>query len=275
MRAAWSACSTRCRLFFLICGIPPRPGFRRRPPGRHPAGALARIARQRLVHPAGALLHAAGAGRLGGARLDAGDPEEPNSTSARARPACRPRSSGRCAAIVGAVLGGWLADRWMRRSDRGRIYVSAIGMALIIPAMFGVGYAPQTGLLWVAIAFLHPVRAGLGILRLQQHAHPLPDRAAGTARHRLRHHEPGEHQLRRLRRLGLRHPARPPGAAASASSASSPAPRCSRSCSCCSSSRATRNGSRSRALIFMSSTSASGIRPRDQRHPFDNDASDT
>ena len=59
-----------------------------------------------------------------------------------------------CAAIFGAVLGGWLADRWMRRSGRGRIYVSAIGMGLIIPAMFGVGYAPQTGALWVAIAFL-------------------------------------------------------------------------------------------------------------------------
>ena len=64
------------------------------------------------------------------------------------------------AAIVGAVTGGWLADRWMRTSDRGRIYVSAIGMSLIVPAMFGVGYAPQTGLLWVAIAFL--VLFGIG-----------------------------------------------------------------------------------------------------------------
>ncbi len=64
------------------------------------------------------------------------------------------------AAIVGAVAGGWLADRWMRRSIRGRIYVSAIGMSLIVPAMFGVGYAPQTGLLWVAVAFL--VLFGLG-----------------------------------------------------------------------------------------------------------------
>jgi MFS transporter, Spinster family, sphingosine-1-phosphate transporter len=64
------------------------------------------------------------------------------------------------AAIVGAVSGGWLADRWMRKSVRGRIYVSAIGMSLIVPAMFGVGYAPQTGLLWVAIAFL--VLFGIG-----------------------------------------------------------------------------------------------------------------
>jgi MFS family permease len=64
------------------------------------------------------------------------------------------------AAIVGAVAGGWLADRWMRRTSRGRIFTSAIGMALIVPAMFGVGYAPQTGQLWVAVAFL--VLFGLG-----------------------------------------------------------------------------------------------------------------
>jgi MFS family permease len=59
-----------------------------------------------------------------------------------------------CAAIVGAIAGGWLADRWMRRTGRGRIYVSALGMGCIIPAMFGVGYSPQTGALWVAIVFL-------------------------------------------------------------------------------------------------------------------------
>jgi MFS family permease len=64
------------------------------------------------------------------------------------------------AAVIGAVTGGWLADRWMRRNVRGRIYVSAIGMCLIVPAMFGVGYAPQTGLLSVAIAFL--VLFGIG-----------------------------------------------------------------------------------------------------------------
>jgi MFS family permease len=64
------------------------------------------------------------------------------------------------AAIVGAVAGGWLADRWMQRTIRGRIYVSAIGMSFIVPAMFGVGYAPGTGLLSVAIVFL--ILFGLG-----------------------------------------------------------------------------------------------------------------
>ena len=64
------------------------------------------------------------------------------------------------AAIVGALVSGWLADRWMRSSDRGRIRTSALGMIMIIPAMFGVGFAPQTGMLWVAIASL--ILFGLG-----------------------------------------------------------------------------------------------------------------
>lgn len=58
------------------------------------------------------------------------------------------------AAIGGAILGGWWADRWMQSNVRGRIFVSAIGMAAIVPALFGVGYSPLTGQLWVAIAFL-------------------------------------------------------------------------------------------------------------------------
>jgi MFS family permease len=61
------------------------------------------------------------------------------------------------AAIVGALLGGLLADRWMRRSERGRIFTSALGMSLIVPAMFGVGHAST---LAIAVAFL--VLFGLG-----------------------------------------------------------------------------------------------------------------
>ena len=67
------------------------------------------------------------------------------------------------AAIAGAIGGGWLADRWMRRSPRGRINTSALSMAFIVPAMVGVGYAPGTGLLWVAIAFLILFGLGWGI----------------------------------------------------------------------------------------------------------------
>lgn len=61
------------------------------------------------------------------------------------------------AAIFGAIIGGWLADRWMQRHIRGRIFVSAIGMCFIVPAIFGVGNA---GSLTVAILFL--VLFGLG-----------------------------------------------------------------------------------------------------------------
>ncbi len=61
------------------------------------------------------------------------------------------------AAILGAFVGGWWADAWMRHSERGRILVSAIGMGLIVPAIFGVGNA---GTLTMAVAFL--VLFGLG-----------------------------------------------------------------------------------------------------------------
>lgn len=64
------------------------------------------------------------------------------------------------AAIIGAIAGGFLADRWMAKSSRGRIYVSALGMSMIVPAILGIGYSPQSGQLMVAIAFL--ILFGLG-----------------------------------------------------------------------------------------------------------------
>jgi MFS family permease len=66
------------------------------------------------------------------------------------------------AALLSAILGGWLADRWMRRSERGRIYVSAIGMMLIVPAMFGVGNAPALNSFGLAIASLILFGVGWG-----------------------------------------------------------------------------------------------------------------
>jgi len=61
------------------------------------------------------------------------------------------------ASLLGVGLGGWLADSWMRRTERGRIFVSAIGMTLFLPALFGVGLATHLGL---AVAFL--VLYGIG-----------------------------------------------------------------------------------------------------------------
>jgi len=63
------------------------------------------------------------------------------------------------AAIFGAFIGGFLADRWSRLTPRGRIYVSAIGTSLIIPALFGVGNA---GSLAVAVLFLALFGLGWG-----------------------------------------------------------------------------------------------------------------
>jgi MFS family permease len=61
------------------------------------------------------------------------------------------------ASLVGAVLGGLLADRLMRRTPRGRIFASALGMVLFLPALFCVG---QAGTLGVAILGL--IVFGLG-----------------------------------------------------------------------------------------------------------------
>jgi MFS transporter, Spinster family, sphingosine-1-phosphate transporter len=55
------------------------------------------------------------------------------------------------ASLVGAVVGGALADRWMQTNVRGRIFVSAIGMSLFLPALFSVGNAHSLG---VAVAGL-------------------------------------------------------------------------------------------------------------------------
>ena len=64
------------------------------------------------------------------------------------------------AAILGALAGGSLADRWMRRSPRGRVFTSAIGMGLVAVAVAGVGHA---GTLADAIACLSVFGLGWGL----------------------------------------------------------------------------------------------------------------
>jgi MFS family permease len=63
------------------------------------------------------------------------------------------------ASLGGVLLGGWLADRWMLQTRRGRIYVSALGMSLFLPALFGVGNA---GTLLAAVVFLALFGLGWG-----------------------------------------------------------------------------------------------------------------
>ncbi len=61
------------------------------------------------------------------------------------------------ASLAGALLGGTLADRWMGHTPRGRIFTSAIGMILFLPALFSVGNAST-----LSIAILGLVVFGFG-----------------------------------------------------------------------------------------------------------------
>lgn len=42
--------------------------------------------------------------------------------------------------LLGVILGGILSDRWVQKNIRGRIYTSAIGLALTIPALILIGF---------------------------------------------------------------------------------------------------------------------------------------
>jgi len=61
------------------------------------------------------------------------------------------------AMFAGALLGGTLADRAVRSTPRGRIYISALGMALCVPALIGLG---NVGTLTTAIVCM--IFFGLG-----------------------------------------------------------------------------------------------------------------
>ncbi len=53
------------------------------------------------------------------------------------------------ASLGGVFLGGVVADWWMRRTNRGRIYTSSLGVLLLVPALLFLGYSWTMG---VAIA---------------------------------------------------------------------------------------------------------------------------
>ncbi len=61
------------------------------------------------------------------------------------------------ASIIGVIAGGSLADRWMKRTHRGRIFTSAIGMVMFLPALFSVGHAPT-----LTVAIVGLIIFGLG-----------------------------------------------------------------------------------------------------------------
>jgi len=61
------------------------------------------------------------------------------------------------ASFIGVLLGGVVADFWMRRTGRGRIFTSALGVLLLVPALLGLGFAWSLG---AAIVFM--ILFGLG-----------------------------------------------------------------------------------------------------------------
>jgi MFS transporter, Spinster family, sphingosine-1-phosphate transporter len=61
------------------------------------------------------------------------------------------------ASFVGVLLGGAIADLWMRATPRGRIYTSALGVFLMVPALLGMGWAWSLG---AAVVFM--VLFGIG-----------------------------------------------------------------------------------------------------------------
>jgi MFS family permease len=61
------------------------------------------------------------------------------------------------ASFIGVLLGGVVADWWMRKTGRGRIFTSALGVLLLVPALLGLGYAWSMG---AAVVFM--ILFGLG-----------------------------------------------------------------------------------------------------------------
>ncbi|MBD5244070.1 MAG: MFS transporter [Barnesiella sp.] len=52
------------------------------------------------------------------------------------------------ASFIGVMIGGPISDKWVRRNVRGRIYTSAIGLALMIPALVLIGLAHNA---WLSV----------------------------------------------------------------------------------------------------------------------------
>ncbi len=61
--------------------------------------------------------------------------------------------------LIGLIVGGICADRWSRRTERGRIYTAVIGMCIGAPAIF---LAAHTGTFGIAIAGLMLFGLGRG-----------------------------------------------------------------------------------------------------------------
>lgn len=57
-----------------------------------------------------------------------------------------------CSSLLGVLFGGRLSDNWVMKNNRGRVYTSAIGLALTIPALFFLGFGEHV-IFAIAAAF--------------------------------------------------------------------------------------------------------------------------
>jgi MFS family permease len=62
--------------------------------------------------------------------------------------------------LIGVICGGILSDKWNQRNPRGRVYTSAIGLSLTIPALLLIGLGTSIPLI-VAAAFCFGIGFGL------------------------------------------------------------------------------------------------------------------
>lgn len=106
--------------------------------------------------------------------------------------------------FLGVMIGGPLSDRWVKRNLRGRIYTSAIGLGLMVPALvlLGLGHG-----MYAAVGAGALFRSRLRHVRHEQHADPVPVRPGTPACDGLWNHEHDG----RLRRCGLHRGAGPLG----------------------------------------------------------------
>ena len=52
--------------------------------------------------------------------------------------------------LCGVIIGGYFSDTWVQKNVRGRIYIGAMGLSLMIPALLLLGYSNSIGLVFVA-----------------------------------------------------------------------------------------------------------------------------
>ena len=52
--------------------------------------------------------------------------------------------------LLGVIVGGYFSDKWVQKNERGRIYIGAMGLSLMIPALLLLGYSNSIVLLFVA-----------------------------------------------------------------------------------------------------------------------------